>query len=341
MSNTLALPARRIDYSSFKTWAFPHWGLWALVISVFIINAFWLGIDQRLSVEPQWFRNNLVLIAAGFAAIALRCYRPAMFDWFLHRLWCLLTAVLLSGVLMQNLQVANHLIMSIPFPMADETLMNWDHALSFDWLAYSKAITASPLITKILFFAYNELTFSGLAALAGIIIILDKRIRAIEIIFLVATTAIICEIVSVAFPAEATMALLADPELLSRLKLGTGVLHVEQLRELRSSAPVVMESHNMQGLVSFPSFHTCMALIMMWCSRGFWATNLIGIAIGTLIIIGTPLFGGHYLADLIGGALVTAIALLTWRIKIEPNLSASIDGKEFTRPLPNSLRIFK
>ncbi len=330
---------RTFNLAEFKQWAFPHWLLWSAVLALFAVNSLWLGLSARISIEPNWMTGNAILTVAAFAIISFRMLKPDKFDWFLHRLWSILLYVLLSALLMRNLQVLNHLTMSTNMPMADDRLMAWDVALGFDWLAYSKWLTASPLVTEILFFAYNQITFSGLAALAVTLIILNDRRRALEIIYLVVVTAIVCIVMATAFPAKATMALLGDQELLTRLQIGTGVLHVDQLLALRGNGPVLLRPDDMQGLVSFPSFHTCMALIIAWCSRGWWYSTVIGIAIGAAIIAGTPIFGGHYLVDVLGGMAVTAGAIYVWRTKIERHISNHIaDTQPNSFPLPKALK---
>ncbi len=312
--------------NDFKQWVYPHWILWCVVLALFGANSLWLGLSTRISIERAWMTGNFILTVVAFVIIVFRMFKPEKFDWFLHRLWSVLLYVLLSALLMRNLQVLNHLTMSTNLHMADDRLMAWDLALGFDWLAYSKALTASPLVTKILFFAYNELTYSGLTVLAVVLILMNNRRRALEIIYLVVVTAIICILVAMAFPAKATMALLADQELLSRFQIGTGVLHVEQLMQLRGDGSIFMKSDDMQGLISFPSFHTCMALIIAWCARGRWYSAFTGAVIAAAIIAGTPIFGGHYLVDVLGGMVVTALSVLLWRCKIEPHVATQIVG---------------
>jgi PAP2 superfamily len=342
MQSTIALPAAKtFTLNDFKQWAFPHWMLWSAVLALFAVNSAWLGLSTRISIEPTWMTGNAILTVVAFVIIAFRMFKPEKFDWFLHRLWSVLLYVLLSALLMRNLQVLNHLTMSTNLPMADDRLMAWDLALGFDWLAYSKMLTASPLFTEILFFAYNQITFSGLAALAVALILSNNRKRALEIIYLVVITAIICIVMAAGFPAKATMALLGDQELLSRLQIGTGVLHVEQLLQLRGNGPIFMTPDDMQGLVSFPSFHTCMGLIIAWCARGRWDTSVVGSLIGAAIIIGTPIFGGHYLVDVLGGIAVTLSAVILWRRKIEPHVANFIaNTNENSFPLPALLNGF-
>jgi membrane-associated phospholipid phosphatase len=65
----------------------------------------------------------------------------------------------------------------------------------------------------------------------------------------------------------------------------------------------------MTGVVSFPSFHTAMALAYCWAFR---KTGIVGgaiIALNIVMLCAVPFFGGHYLVDMIAGAAAMLIAL--------------------------------
>jgi PAP2 superfamily len=298
--------------SDLARFAFPHWRLWVVVLALAAVNAVWIGISERLTMEPSWFARIAFLSLAALAMLLLRRFKGASFDWFLHRIWCLLLTVLLGAVLTQNLQVFNHLTMTTAWPMADGLLLSWDRALGFDWLAYGKAMTASTTLTKLLFFAYNQLTMGGLALVALGLALLDKRARLIELAGLMTATALVCIVAASFFPARAAMDLLADQELLSRLAIGSGVYHLEQLQALRGTDPLMMRPDVMQGLATFPSFHTCLGLLIIWCSRGNWLSFAPGAFVGATVVAATPIYGGHYLVDLIGGGVVTFASILVW-----------------------------
>lgn len=309
-----------------KDLAFPHVSLWMAVLCLFAVNALWLAANPRISIASSWYGVSLLPAVVGLGLMTFRAFRAESFDWFLHRLWCLLMTVLLTAMLMKNLQVGNHLLMTIPFPLADATLFSWDRAVGFDWLAYAKAMTTSPFFTKVLFVAYNDMTFQGLVVVASIAVWLDMRKRVIEIGFLMVSTAFVCMTVASAFPARAAMDMLADTELLSRLSIGSGVYHLEQLFALRGTEAIVMKPETMEGLATFPSYHTCLGLIVLWCSRGHWLTGTIGAAVGGAIVAATPIYGGHYLVDLIAGAFVMLASILIWRRYIQPKLSPRMPG---------------
>jgi membrane-associated phospholipid phosphatase len=337
-ANLILNPTKNEFLVSIRKWAFPHWTLWATVLIIFMVNAVVSFLNTRIYMEASWFNLNVIFILATIALITLRIFKDGIYDWFLHPLWCVLMNVFLSAILVRNLQLFSHFLMTTPMPLADDFLSSWDNALGFDWLAYSKALSNNQTLKSILSFAYSGLTFGGFAVLPAIIIILNQRLRVIEINFLVLSTSLLCITTAVFFPAKATMALLGDQDLISRFPRGTGVLHVEQLMALRGTEKIYMTSNDVQGLVSFPSLHSCLALIIAWCCRGRWFTSFAGIVICLMILAATPIFGGHYLVDLIGGACVTAFAIWLWRLYFEPYFAREIATNEMRNfPLPNWL----
>lgn len=85
-----------------------------------------------------------------------------------------------------------------------------------------------------------------------------------------------------------------------------------QFHAVRSGEPMVFGTFPLMGLVTFPSYHTCMGLIIIWCSRGHPLTLAAGGVAGLGVIAVTPVFGGHYFVDLLGGAAVMLVLVLLW-----------------------------
>ena len=63
-----------------------------------------------------------------------------------------------------------------------------------------------------------------------------------------------------------------------------------------------------QGVIQFPSFHTAMAILYTYAARGVPVLFPLLIVFNVLMIVSTMPIGGHYFADVLGGA---AIALVT------------------------------
>jgi membrane-associated phospholipid phosphatase len=93
--------------------------------------------------------------------------------------------------------------------------------------------------------------------------------------------------------------------------LAAGPAHsfLPEMEHLKSGRDLNFALAHLIGVVSFPSFHTSMALAYAW---GFRRTGAIGWAIAALnllMLAAIPWFGGHYLTDMIAGAAVMLLSL--------------------------------
>ena len=64
------------------------------------------------------------------------------------------------------------------------------------------------------------------------------------------------------------------------------------------------------GVVTFPSFHAAAAVLYMW---SFWPLRWLRLAAipwNVLMIVATPLGGGHYLVDILAGVAVSTVAIV-------------------------------
>ena len=85
---------------------------------------------------------------------------------------------------------------------------------------------------------------------------------------------------------------------------------------VRSGLMTVIDPSNLEGLVSFPSFHTAGALMTTWALRRsrIWVT-LLGV-LNTGLIAATVLLGVHYFIDLLGAVALCGVSLALYRLLI-------------------------
>ena len=87
---------------------------------------------------------------------------------------------------------------------------------------------------------------------------------------------------------------------------------------LRDGTFKLIDLGNMQGLVSIPSFHTVLAILLSHAMRRtrvaavFWVLN-------AWMIVSTPRYGSHYLVDIIAGALTAIAAIVLWEKAVLKN----------------------
>jgi membrane-associated phospholipid phosphatase len=89
------------------------------------------------------------------------------------------------------------------------------------------------------------------------------------------------------------------------------ILTFEQMQHLEAmrngSWPVIRD---MEGLISFPSFHTVSAILFGWALFPVRKLRWWALALNAALIASTPVQGAHYFIDILGGALVAAYAIL-------------------------------
>jgi membrane-associated phospholipid phosphatase len=81
------------------------------------------------------------------------------------------------------------------------------------------------------------------------------------------------------------------------------------LPPLRSGTLRVLDLPQLVGVLTFPSFHAVSAVLYMWA---FWPITWLrpfAVPWNVAMIIATPLGGGHYFVDVIGGVVVALLAI--------------------------------
>ena len=100
-----------------------------------------------------------------------------------------------------------------------------------------------------------------------------------------------------------------------------GGSYLPDAERLRSGHDLNFALAELTGVVTFPSFHTAMALAYIW---GFRNTGPIGWSIGVLNLVmlcAIPWIGGHYLVDMIAGAAMMLVSLAVVRMALRPSLT--------------------
>jgi membrane-associated phospholipid phosphatase len=108
---------------------------------------------------------------------------------------------------------------------------------------------------------------------------------------------------------------LTPPALVQHLVTQIGGFHAGRLH--------VVTLEDMQGLVSFPSFHAAAALAVTWAlrRRPVWVWLPVAL-INVGLVSATVLLGIHYVTDLLGTAALLAASLFLYRRWCEPHVDA-------------------
>ena len=198
------------------------------------------------------------------------------------------------------IRVLTYVTSALAGPLWDAQFAAMDRALGFDWIAYFHFVVDHPQIGAVLGFLYYRI---GLIAV-GFFVLMCWRAnkgRMREIFWLLLTASVLTAIIAQMLPVLGPFHAYGLAE-----SCGPFVLELERLRAgLHPAFPL----GSLQGVVQCPSFHTTLALGLVYAFRGMGMTAKTINILCVMILFGVPVFGGHYLVDMIGGALVLAMSL--------------------------------
>lgn len=274
----------------------------ALVLATLLLAC----LDLGWGIEGHWSIAGHGTMAAAFVALALLC--PLRFQRYRRDEKTRTMLVCSSLIILFSLTASffSYLLVSTDAPLIDNTLAAWDHLLGFDWPKVYLWTKQRPHLDHALALAYS----SVLPQIATVVVYLSftgRREQLAEFNAAFILSFLMTSAVSVYFPA-------AGPA-----KFYQGIVHADvsllsHFEPLRDGTLRVYDVKTAQGLVSIPSFHTVMAILLTYAMR---RTRIfpVFLALNIAVIASTPTQGEHYLVDLIAGAItvVTAIGLLKKR----------------------------
>ena len=187
-------------------------------------------------------------------------------------------------------------------PYADGPLSRADVALGFNWRAYADAVA---LYMPVLLRAYRSFQVQPTLVLL-LLFWTGRDDRAWQFvtasIFALFVTAFLFPFV----PAKGAFAYYGITDY-SALSAKGEWMSFEVLDHIRSGARYI-DNRALGGIVSFPSFHTVMAVLLTWAAWPTWARYPI-LLLNVLMVAAAVVCGSHYLIDIIGGALLALLSI--------------------------------
>jgi len=285
------------------------------------------ALKQRLNSDfvPEWAAVGMLTLLAGLWAfhiqlqlthgqnilgpVALLFGTTLLLRAFSFRRGGLIVEYLaLSCAVSTAVCALSYLSLASSQTLVDGQLMAMDRALGFDWLAGYNFVQSHPALSAVLGFAYDSLIYQGLyfGLLLGL---MNDRLRLKQMFWLVLVSGSLACLGALLLP-------VLGPSKLFNIQTDSGFVPV--MEHLLSGRDKSFSLSGMTGVISFPSFHTSMALAYIWAFR---KTGVIGWAVTGLNLVmlcAVPWFGGHYLVDMIAGAVTMLVSLAA--IKTAPLL---------------------
>lgn len=279
---------------------------WLVTLVVLTIDVGWVAAG-RWTVSSASVVTTGAIFAAFLAPLCFARYRDDA------RIAGTLRAGALLILYTAVAAVFSYLVVSTNASLVDAQLAAWDHEIGFDWLALFRWMQAHPSSHAGLKVAYG----SGLAQMACVIVILGftaRTARLNEFMNLFIATTLISIAISWPLPA-------AGPWTQYSLSATLDASAMSHFPLLRDGSLRTLDVRGMQGLISIPSVHTTTALLLAYAMRG---TRLFAMfaALNSLMILATPIDGGHYFVDVLAGAALAVAMIVFSRARRAPSPNA-------------------
>jgi hypothetical protein len=205
--------------------------------------------------------------------------------------------------------VLNYFLLTLHGPRIDDILLAADLAMGFDWYRMMVAMAQHPLLNEIFFRIYNMV----LPEIALVMVALawsgqvEKVYRYCLALGLGALIAIAVWAIVPSLGAKSLYTL--PPEVTSRLTLSVTCDYGKALVALFQNGPGFITPSDLRGLIAFPSYHGVLALIMAWYGWHLRWLRWPLLLLNAVIIICSPIQGGHHMVDLLGSFPVAALSI--------------------------------
>lgn len=263
-------------------------GLWELNVAI-VWKSLWLAIELDI----------LIVLCVTFYSI-VGTLAPSM-GGSTAVVSDLLLSILQLIVALKAFTPLTYLAAASGYPPVDSALTRLDAMLfGFDWYSEANWVAGHPVLDWLLQRAYFSLYYQGaLVFLIGSVTRPGDRNG--EIIWQFCISLALTCAVFVFTPAVAHVA-----------HVGTGWL--KTLMMIRNGEWTALDFAHVDGFISFPSFHTTLAILLVYAVRhNPWALAVF-VPLNVLLIVATLSVGGHYLVDVPAGAAVAVVSIAATRL---------------------------
>ena len=273
--------------------------LLGIALSLVLVDAAWV-FAAHLRIDWPGYLNLLLLSSMMLAASEI--YRRKRPD---PRLSAMLFGAGFLCLFSTAASVLNYCLLTVAGASIDPQLAAIDRALGFDWPALMSAVAPHPILNLVLQVAY----ISMLPQVALLTIAVGRRKTYLDIYrfcMAVAVGALVCIGVWTLAPSFGAITVYAPP---SNMPLVLDPAYARKLVALLAHGPGVISAADTKGLIGFPSYHAVLALLVMFYGWKISWLRWPAVVLNLLVLVATPIQGGHHLVDVLGGVAVTALAL--------------------------------
>jgi PAP2 superfamily len=193
---------------------------------------------------------------------------------------------------------------TLRYPLWDAEFVQWDAMLGFHWKSWWDTVIAHPPLVLGLGYFYSSLPVQIFIAIMYFSHF-NYADRNRELLWIALLSGVLVSLVSGVMPARGAFEYFGVPKFASHLAVLT------TLRESTTHAFVISQ---MQGIITFPSYHTVMAIYFSYAFRGCGKIFYVILGVNILMLLSVVTHGGHYVVDVIAGAVVVVLVIVSVRV---------------------------
>ena len=183
----------------------------------------------------------------------------------------------------------NYLAATLNFPLQDTLFARADSALGFDWHTWASLAWSHPALINVLILCYRSNIYQPFVLIL-IFALWGPRGRNRELLTATVLASLLTVAVSAVLPAFGPYK-----------AYGIASAWDPVLAALRAGSHMPLQY---VGIVTFPSFHASMAVILAASMRGYRYGFVAAMIVNSLMLLATVPIGYHYFADIIAGCAI-------------------------------------
>ena len=239
-----------------------------------------------------------------------------------------LLAMLLLAMLTNIVGPAQYVAVALRMPTVDAWLAAGDAALGINVPALTQWTGAHPTIARALILAYFSLLPQFAAPILVFGIFRPDWTQLWEYIFHFHFCLVVTLLGVALLPAACAFTHYGFDSLIDQTRF------IAHFTSLRAGTFHELRFNDIEGMISFPSFHVAGALMVTWAfrRRPRWLAALT--VLNTGLIASTVLTGAHYGVDVVATIALFAVSILLWRTWGRRGLSSGCGGAELSHIVP-------
>ena len=226
-----------------------------------------------------------------------------------ERLAAMLMATAFLIGMSASFSVLNYLLLTVAGARIDAPLAALDRAIGVDWPAMMGWIAHYPRADMVLQLVY----ISVLPQIAVLVLCLGffgKPEQIYRLCFSVAAGAAISMAVWTVAPSFGAFSVYdLAPGVAGHLALALDGRYAHELVGLLAHGPGHISPAAAKGLIGFPYYHAVLAMLVVWYARPIPVARWIALGVNALVLVATPIQGGHHVVDVLAGFAVAALAI--------------------------------